>query len=140
MLIDLLGDLNWLAVVVATVAWFVFAAIWYSVPPISQAWQRAAKITVPGGGGGMPPVGTMIATLVLYFVTTIVLALLVAALGITEVADAIELGVILGIGFGTVGPFISQLYEQKGGSYWLINGVASIVSFSIATVILALWD
>jgi hypothetical protein len=140
MLIDLLGDLNWLAVVVATLAWFVFAAIWYSVPPISKAWQSSARITPPPGAGGMPPPSTMILTLIAYFVTTILIALLVAALGITEVGNAIELGVLLGVGFGTVGPFISQIYEQKGGSYWLINGVASIVSFSIVAVILALWD
>jgi hypothetical protein len=139
MIIDLLGDLNWLAVVVATVAWYVFSAIWYSVPPISQAWQRAAKITPPGGGG-MPPVSTMIGTLILYFVTTVVIALLVAALAITEVGDAIELGVLLGVGFWTVGPFITQLYEQKGSTYWLINGIAGIISLAIVAVILALWD
>jgi hypothetical protein len=139
MLIDLLDDLNWLAVVVATVAWFAFAAIWYSVPPISKAWQAAAKVT-PTGGGGMPPASTMIGTLVAYLVTTILIGLLVAALGITEVGNAIELGVLLGVGFGTVGPFISQIYEQKGSTYWLINGVAAIISFSIVAVILALWD
>lgn len=140
MLIDRLGDLNWLAVAVATVAWYAFSAIWYSVPPISKAWQRAAKVTPPQGGGNMPPPATLIGTLVAYFVTTIVIALLVAALGVTEVGDAIELGVILGVGFWTVGPFITQLYEQKGSTYWLINGVAAIISFSIASVILALWD
>ncbi len=139
MLIDLLGDLNWLAVAVATVAWFAFSAVWYSVPPISGAWQRAARVT-PTGQGTMPPPSTFIGTLVAYFVTTIVIALLVAALAITEVGNAIELGVLLGVGFGTVFAFINQIYEQKGSSYWLINGVAAIIAFSIVSVILALWD
>lgn len=140
MLIDLLGDLNWLAVAVATLAWFVFAAVWYSVPPISAAWIKATKVQPMGSGGSMPPPSTMIATLVAYFVTTIVIALLVAALAITEVDNAIELGVLLGVGFGLVLAFITQIYEQKGSSYWLINGVAAIIAFSIVSVILALWN
>jgi hypothetical protein len=140
MLIDLIDDLNWLAVLVATVAWFAFAAIWYSIPPISAAWQRAAKITPQSGAGSMPPPSTMIGTLVAYLATTVLIGLLLAALGITEIGNAIELGVLLGVGFGTVGPFISQIYEQKGSTYWLINGVAAIISFSIVAVILALWD
>ncbi len=139
MLIDLLGDLNWLAVVVATLAWFVYSAVYYSVPPISKAWQSAAKVT-PTGQGTMPPPSTLIGTLVGYFVTTIVIALLVAALGITEVGNAIELGVLLGVGFGLVISFITQIYEQKGSSYWLINGIPAIVAFSIVSVILALWN
>jgi hypothetical protein len=139
MLIDRLGDLNWLAVAIATLAWFVYSAIYYSIPPISKAWQGAAGVT-PQGQGTMPPPSTMIGTLVGYFVTTVVIALLVAALGITEVGNAIELGVLLGVGFGLVLAFITQIYEQKGSSYWLINGIPAIVAFSIVSVILALWN
>ena len=139
MLIDLLGDLNWLAVIVATIAWFAFNAVWYSVPPISKAWIQAARVT-PEGTGTMPSASTMIGTLVAYFVTTVVIGLLVAALGITEVGNAIELGVLLGVAFGVVLAFIGQLYEQKGSSYWLINGVGAIIAWSIVCVILALWN
>jgi hypothetical protein len=137
MLVELLGDLNWLAVIVATIAWYAFSAIWYSVPPISAAWQREARVT-PTGQGSMPPASTLIGTVIAYFVTSVVIALLVAGLAITEVGNAIELGVLLGIGFGTVGALITQLYEQKGSSYWLINGVASLIGFTIVAVILAL--
>ena len=73
--------------------------------------------------GSMPPPTTLIGTLVAYFVTTTVIALLVAALGITKVSNAIELGVLLGVGFGVAMGFVSQIYEQKGSSYWLINGI-----------------
>ena len=139
MLIDLLGDLNWLAVIVATLAWFAFNAVWYSIPPISKAWIQAARVT-PQGTGTMPPPSTMIGTLVAYFVTTVVIALLVAALGITEVGNAIELGVLLGVAFGVVLAYIGQLYEQKGSSYWWINGVGAIIAWSIVCVILALWN
>ena len=139
MIIDLLGDLNWLAVVVATLAWYVWSAIWYSNPPISKAWIKAARVT-PEGTGNMPPPSTMIGTLVGYFVTTIVIALLVETLNIAKVPNALELGVLLGIAFGVVSAYIAQLYEQKGSSYWWINGVGSLIGWSIVSVILALWN
>jgi hypothetical protein len=137
MIFDFFSELNWLAVVVATVAWFAFSAIWYSVPPLSNAWQRAAKVT-PGDG---PPLAMiLIPTFIGYFVTTVVIALLARAIGATDYLDGIALGVALGVGFGVIGAFISQIYEQKGGSYWLINGVNAIIAYSIVAVIVTLWD
>lgn len=137
MILDFFGDLNWLAVLVASIAWFAFSAVWYSIPPLSNAWQRAAKVT-PGEG---PPLAMiLIPTFIGYFVTTIVIALLVKGIGAVAWADGIALGVALGIGFGVVGALVGQLYEQKGRSYWLINGVNAIIAYSIVAVILTLWD
>ena len=136
MIFDFFGDLNWLAVLVATAAWFAFSAIWYSVPPLSNAWQKAAKVT---GTEGPPLVMILIPTIVGYFVTSITIALLARAIGATELVDGIALGVVLGVGFGVVGALITQLYEQKGGSYWLINGVNAVIAYSIVAVIVTVW-
>ena len=138
MILDFFGDLNWLAIVVATVAWFVFSAIWYSIPPLSNAWQRAAGVDASEEG---PPLTLLfIPTFIGYFVTTIVIALLVRAIGATEVADGITLGIVLGVGFGAVGALVNQIYERKGGTYWLINGVNAIIAYIIVAVILVVWD
>jgi hypothetical protein len=135
---DFFGDLNWLAIVVATVAWFAFSAIWYSVPPLSGAWQRAAKVEMTGDG---PPLALLfIPTLIGYFVTTVVIALIAKGIGATEVMDGVWLGVALGVGFGAVGALVNQVYERKGSSYWLINGINAIIAYSIVAVIVTLWD
>ncbi|MGH8945460.1 MAG: DUF1761 domain-containing protein [Acidimicrobiia bacterium] len=137
MIFDSFGELNWLAIVVATIAWFIFSAAWYSVPPLSQAWQRASRVETSEG----PPLAVLfIPTLIGYFVTTVVIALLVAATGTATVADGIILGVTLGIGFGVVNALVNQIYERKGSNYWLINGFNAIVAYSIVAVILAVWD
>ena len=137
MLLDTLGDLNWLAILVATLAWFVFSAVWYSIPPISGPWVRAAKVD-PGQG---PPLAALLApTFLGYFVTATVIAILARATGSTDAADAISLGVLLGLGFGIVSALIAQLYEQKGGSYWLINGINAVVAYTIVALIVTLWD
>ena len=137
MILEHLENLNWLAVVVATLAWFVFSAVWYSVPPISGAWARAARVAPQEGP---PPPSILVSTVILYFITAVAIGLLVAATGASTVGDAIGLGATLGVAFGAVGALISQLYEQKGGSYWLINGINYVVAWSIVAVILALWD
>jgi hypothetical protein len=137
MILDYFGDLNWLAIIVATVAWFAFSAVWYSVPPLSNAWQRAAKVTATEG----PPLATLLVpTFIGYFVNTIVIALLARAIGAAEFSDGLQLGIVFGVGFGVVGAVVSQLYEQKGGSYWLINGINAVIAYSIVSVIVTVWD
>lgn len=138
MILDFFGDLNWLAIVVAAVAWFAFSAIWYSVPPLSSVWQKASKVDMTGEGA--PLAVLFIPTFIGYFVSTVVIALIVRAIGATEVVDGITLGVVLGVGFGTVGALINQIYEQKGSTYWLINGVNAVIAYMIVAVILAVWD
>ncbi|HKX75490.1 MAG TPA: DUF1761 domain-containing protein [Acidimicrobiia bacterium] len=137
MIFSYFSQLNWLAIVVATFAWFAFSAVWYSVPPLSKAWQDAAKVTP---GEGPPLAAILVPTAIGYFVTTVVIALLAKGLGASTVSDGLGLGVALGIGFGLVSALIVQLYEQKGGAYWLINGINSIIALSIVGVILAVWD
>jgi hypothetical protein len=136
MVFDFFGDLNWLAIIVATVAWFAFSAIWYSVPPLSKAWMREAKVTP---GDGPPLVTLLIPTFIGYFVTTIVIALLSRAVGADDLTDGLVLGILLGVGFGVIGALVVQIYEQKGGSYWLINGINAIIAYSIVAVIVTIW-
>jgi uncharacterized membrane protein YeaQ/YmgE (transglycosylase-associated protein family) len=138
MILDFFGNLNWLAVVVATFAWFAFSAIWYSIPPLSKAWANAAGVDT--SGDGPPLVLLFIPTLIGYFVTTIVIGLLVAGVGAETVSDGVVLGVVLGIGFGMVGALVNQVYESKGSSYFLINGLNSVIAFAIVGAILAVWN
>lgn len=138
MILDFFGELNWLAVVVATIAWFAFSAIWYSIPPLSKAWANAAGVDTSGDG---PPLALLfIPTLIGYFVTTIVIGLLVAGVGAETVSDGVVLGVVLGIGFGMVGALVNQVYESKGSAYFLINGLNAVIAFAIVGAILAVWD
>ncbi len=72
--------------------------------------------------------------------TTIVIGLLVAGLGADGLGDGVALGAVLGIGFGMVGALVSQVYEGKGGSYFLINGINAVIAYAIVGAILAVWS
>jgi hypothetical protein len=91
-------------------------------------------------GDGPPLALLFIPTLIGYFVTTVVIALIAKGIGATEVMDGVWLGVALGVGFGAVGALVNQVYERKGSSYWLINGINAIIAYSIVAVIVTLWD
>jgi len=137
MILDFMGDLNWLAIAVATIAWFAFSAIWYSVPPLSKAWAGAARVDMSGDG---PPLALLfIPTLIGYFVTTVVIALISTGIGAESVTDGIVLGVVLGVGFGMVGALVNQVYEGKGSSYFLINGVNAVIAYAIVGAIVTAW-
>lgn len=137
MILDLFGELNWLAIVVATIAWFAFSAIWYSIPKLSKAWATAAKVDTTGEG---PPLAQLfIPTLIGYFVTTVVIGLLVAGIPADTLGEGIVLGVVLGVGFGMVGALVNQVYETKGSSYFIINGLNAVIAYAIVAAILAVW-
>jgi hypothetical protein len=136
MITDYLPDLNWSAVLVAAVAWFAFSAIWYSIPPLSKAWQAAARVD-PDEGGNFALI--MVKTFLTYLVTTIVVALLVVGLDVSDAAGGIALGALLGLGFGMAGAKVTQMYENRARGYWLINGLNSVIAMSIVAAILAVW-
>ncbi len=136
MITDLFSELNWLAVIVSAIAWFAFSAIWYSVPAMSKAWMKSARVD-PERGGSFAV--ALVTSFICYVVTAVVIALIVVGIGADSVADGIALGVALGLGFGAASALVTQVYESKGNDYWLINGVNSIIAFSIVSVILSVW-
>ena len=137
MILDLFDQINWLAVVVATIAWFAFSAIWYSIPPLSKAWADAARVETNGDG---PPLAVLfIPTLIGYFITTIVIALLARGVGAESAVDGVILGIVLGIGFGMVGALVNQVYEGKGASYFLINGINAVIAYALVGAIVTIW-
>jgi hypothetical protein len=135
---EFLSDLNWLAVVVATLAWFAYGAIYYAPPVMGNRWQKATKVTL--GENYRPPPSLFIITLLAYLGTTVVIGLLVAQTGVHDIGDGLGLGSALGVGFGLLPALVVQLYEQKGSSYWLISGMFALISWMGVTALLAVWD
>ena len=135
---EFFGDLNWLAVVVGAVAWYLYGAIYYAPPVMGKTWQKAAGVTLPDNYRPSPSL--FILTFLAYLGTTIVIALLVAHSGVHDIGDGLGLGSALGVGFGLFPALVVQLYEQKGSAYWLISGIYALISWMGVTALLAVWD
>lgn len=92
---DVATDLNWLAIIVATLAYFILGALWFT-PLFGAAYDRA--LDAKRSKGQKWPAIYYIGPFLSALVTTITTAVLVYALTISSVSEAVWLGLILGVG------------------------------------------
>jgi hypothetical protein len=128
-------EINWIAVLVATIASFALGALWYSPALFGKAWQREAGLTDEQLARGNKA---------RIFGLTLVLAFLAAwnfanflgprpslALGLGAGASAGLLWVA-----GSLG--INYLFERKSFKLFAINGGYHTLQFAIIGLVLAL--
>jgi hypothetical protein len=94
---DVLGDLNWLAVIAAAIAYFVLGAIWYAPPVLGNAWMRAGGVDVPEDE--RPGVGIYLVPLVGALLSSIALGMLAEASGTDTAGEGLVLGIVAALGF-----------------------------------------
>ena len=89
-----LGGINWLAVAIGTVVYFLLGAVWFApVTPIGKAWVKAADYESPTGGA-MSSNAFYVIPLVTCLVMVIALALLAEAIGVDTLGEGIALGLV----------------------------------------------
>lgn len=121
-------ELNWIAVVAATVAAFIVGGLWYSPLLFAKAWQREAGLSdeqINGANMGM----IFAAAFVLMFLASLVFALFLGP----------EPGLTFGFGAGlAAGLFwvagalgVIYLFERRSFRLWLINGGYNVVAFTV---------
>ena len=95
---EVLSDLNWLAVIVAGVAYFALGAVWYLPPVFGKVWMAAGGQTM-AQTGERPNAAIYIAPLIAQIVAAIALGMLAKATGTNTFGDGIVLGLVVGVGF-----------------------------------------
>jgi preprotein translocase subunit SecG len=136
---SILSHINWLAVAVATVAYFLAGAIWYHKNIFGTHWARGHGINMNDENAKKGMARTMIMAFGSFAVITIALAVLVAKLQLGVFMSGVKLGVVTGIGFSWMTMCISYLYTQKPMSLHLIDGIFHTIGQVIVAVILCLW-
>ena len=134
------SHLNWLAVAVSAVAYFMLGAIWYSKALFANTWIKATGIDMskPDAKSGVG--GIMAMTFILEFVVCIGIAILVYRLNLGgNLMSGIKLGVLTGVCFSSIGICISYLYQSKPKVLSFIDGGYHVIGNIIAAVILCLW-
>jgi hypothetical protein len=136
---EALNDVNWLAILVGAVAWWILGAIWYSPVLFGTAWARAGGIEIPEGQRPSP--ATYLVPLVASFIATIAAAMLARATGSTTFGEGIVLGLVLAIGFAFTLFWVESTFgnRPKPGTWFAITATYSILGILIATVIVTIW-
>ena len=136
---ELFSQMNWLAVLVATITYFMLGAIWYSKALFGAKWAAAVGMNMndPDKSKGMAKM--MIGTFVLILITCIGLALLVARMDLSVLPSGFKLGLITGICFATTAVSISFIYESRPTILYFIDCGYHLAGHLIAAIILVLW-
>ena len=137
---EFLSHVNWLAVLVATVAYFVLGALWYSKALFGTKWAQLTKLDMSNpdlkkGMGGM-----MVSTFVLILIVCFGLETLIVKFNfLQEISYGIKLGLLTGLAFATTAVSINYVYERKPSNLYLITNGYHVLGHVVAATILVLW-
>jgi len=131
-----LSGLNWPAIIVAAIAFFGLAAIWYQPKVMGNKWMEAAGIE-PSSDGPKPIF--FVATFVAYLVMATVLAMIARGTGASSFGEGLVLGLATGVAFVALQAMVNAIAE--GRSKWIVraNGGIGIIGHTVMAVIVTTW-
>lgn len=138
---DPLGELNWLAVAVAALAYFAVGAVWYARPVFGKIWGDAGGFPLPERGEGPGP-GIFVTPLVGSILSAIALAVIAQATDTDTFAEGLALGLVVAVGFAVSISLVTAQFESqkpKPMVWGAVNAGYHVVGTLIAAVIVASW-
>jgi hypothetical protein len=133
-------DVNYWAVILATLSTLVVGSIWYTPKVFGTRWAQLAKVDLDNTGGA---VGAIVTTVIVSFITAWVLALATqtawVAFGGGYLGTAVAVGVMLWAGF-TAARFITHdAFERRPAALTLMNISHELVTVVIMALIIGVW-
>ena len=140
MTLSVLGDLNWLSVIVATIAYFGLGGLWYAEFAFGRAWQRSAgwDLNPPENAGA----GIYAVPLATCFAATLATAMIGAASNTDNIMEGILLGLLVGIGVALPVIFVTGTFDMTKPAPMTFAAIGAgyhIVGLALAGAILGLW-
>ena len=134
---ELLSSLNWLAIVVATIAYFLLGALWYSPVLFAKKWMELRNINEEDIDGPNPVI--FFYSFILQLIGVISLALFIAAMGIDSALHGATVGFGAGAGIlftlaGTTG-----IFSQVNMALHFVDNGYHVIGLTLAGLILGAW-
>jgi len=128
---------NYVAVLVAAIAYWLLGALWFAVL-FSRPWMALENITAEQASG-VNPIAPYIISFILNLVIAFVLAQLCAWRNANTAARGAALGILIWIGF--VGPitYSTYMYEMRPKQLFAINEFYPLVGLCLMGAILGAW-
>ena len=135
----MLYEVNYLAVVVATVISFLFGWAWYG-PVFGKKWMALMGYTKENMTSmKMKPITAMVLGFVSNLVMAYVVAMLAGLLGLSGFGGAFTLAFWVWLGFVATISMGSVLWENRSWSLYCFNVVYQFVLIFIMAMIVVMW-
>jgi hypothetical protein len=135
----MLIDVNYWAVVIATISTMIVGSVWYTPKVFGNYWMRVAKVDMEDRNA----VISIITTLIVSFISAWVLAMATQvawmALGGSYLLVALLTGILLWAGF-TAARFITHdAFEGRPAGLTILNIAHELVTIVIMALIIGVW-
>jgi hypothetical protein len=129
-------EINWLSVIVATLAAFAIGGLWYSPLFVGKAWQSELKLSDADiKAANMPMIFGL--TFVLNFISAIVLDMFIGRAGTLK--DGLFAGLLVGVAWIATSLGTNYLFARKSFKLFLIDATYFIIYFAVMGLILGAW-
>jgi hypothetical protein len=136
-----LGQLNWLAVIVAAVVYFVIGAAWFAPAVFGRPWMAAIGFDDSRPRPEMNPM-SYAGPAAFYLIASIATGLLAAATGTDTLGEGAILGLVVGVGYALVVTATDAVFDPNKPRPWTwfaISGAYHVVSLVIVGMIIGAW-
>jgi Protein of unknown function (DUF1761) len=137
---DVLDDLNWLAVVVATAFYYGLAAPWFAEPVFGPAWRQSIGWEKDPGErlGPRYYLGPLLTCLV----AVVAVAMLSEASGSNSLVEGLVLGLVVAVGIACSVLFVTGALDParpRPFAWFAITGGYHVVGLITASLLVAVW-
>jgi uncharacterized protein DUF1761 len=135
-ILNQLGEVNWIAVVVATIAAFLLGGAWYSKKMFGTKWMQEIGLTEESIDQ-THMARTFGTSFVLQFIAATALAVFLGS--DSSWTSGLHSGALIGLLWIATAYGVTYLFEQRSMRLFLINAGYCVVLFSIMGAILGGW-
>ncbi len=142
MSLSVLGDVNWLAIIVAAVVYFGIGGLWYAPPVLGNAWMRAIGWK-PAPDERTSNTTMYLAPLLTCLISSIAVAVLAEASGTNTFGEGLVLGLVVGVGIAAAVCFVTGFFDPKKPQpmvYAAITAGYHVVGLTVASAIIGAWN
>ena len=135
------ANVNVLAILVAALLTFVLGMVWYSPALFARQWMAAQGYT-PDKLEAMKRKGmtrAYVVSVLCYFVTAYVVALIASYTNSTTFAQGLWLGFLSWLGFAATIGLTANLFSEKPLAAWVIDAGYQLAYLVLMGVLLSVW-
>jgi uncharacterized membrane protein len=130
-----LSSLNYIAIIVAGVVYFVLGAVWYGAIVNKPFLKYRGDISDDTGAAPLDYLFVFVCQLAQAFVLAIVMRLA----GATTLEHGIAVGLAMAAGFGISNTFVYGNFHGVRRELWLLESAYVLIAFVVMGALLALW-